>query len=85
MFLGIDAVVSFHLWHYGVYDGWDNLRYGFFQVLSFISTSGFASTSMESWPEFDKLCPVFYWLLSAAVSDRPQGDSRSCALWCCLK
>lgn len=54
MFLGVSAVVSFHLWHYGVYDGWDNLRYGFFQVLSFISTSGFASTSMESWPEFDK-------------------------------
>lgn len=54
MFLSVSAVVSFHLWHYGIYEGWDNLRYGFFQVLSFISTSGFASTSMESWPEFDK-------------------------------
>ena len=35
MFVGVSAVVSFHLGHFGVYDGWDNLRYGFFQVLSF--------------------------------------------------
>lgn len=47
-------VVSFHLWRFGVYDGWDNLRYGFFQVLSFSSTSGFASASYQDWPEFDK-------------------------------
>ena len=47
-------VVSFHLWRFGVYDGWDNLRYGFFQVLSFSSTSGFASASYQYWPEFDK-------------------------------
>ena len=40
-------VVSFHLWRFGVYDGWDNLRYGFFQVLSFSSTSGFASASYQ--------------------------------------
>ena len=44
----------FHLWRFGVYDGWDNLRYGFFQVLSFSSTSGFASASYQDWPEFDK-------------------------------
>ena len=47
-------LVSFHLWRFGVYDGWDNLRYGFFQVLSFSSTSGFASASYQEWPEFDK-------------------------------
>lgn len=27
----------------------------------------------------------FYWPLSAAVSVRRQGGSRSCASWCCLK
>lgn len=54
LLLVVSAMVSFHLWLHGVYDGWDNLRYGFFQVLSFISTSGFASTSMAAWPEFDK-------------------------------
>lgn len=54
LLFGVSAVVSFHLWHYGVYDGWDNLRYGFFQVLSFVSTSGFSSTTTAAWPEFDK-------------------------------
>lgn len=48
------CLVSFHLWRFGVYDGWDNLRYGFFQVLSFISTSGFSSAAYSTWPEFDK-------------------------------
>ncbi|WP_308590689.1 potassium transporter TrkG [uncultured Megasphaera sp.] len=47
-------IVSLHLWRHGVYDGWDNLRYGFFQVLSFSSTSGFASADYAAWPEFDK-------------------------------
>ncbi len=38
----------------GVYDGLDSLRYGFFQVVSFCSTSGFLNTNVETWPEFDK-------------------------------
>ncbi len=51
---GMGALVSFHLWHMGVYDGLDSLRYGFFQVVSFCSTSGFLNTMVENWPEFDK-------------------------------
>lgn len=84
MFVGVSAVVSFHLWHYGVYDGWDNLRYGFFQVLSFISTSGFTSTSMADWPEFDKYVLFLLAFIGGCIGSST-GGSRSCALWCCLK
>ena len=76
-------VVSFHLWRFGVYDGWDNLRYGFFQVLSFSSTSGFASASYQDWPEFDNTSSS-HWPLSAAVSVRLRAASGSCASWSSL-
>lgn len=84
MFLGVSAVVSFHLWHYGVYDGWDNLRYGFFRSYPL---SVPVVLRRRRWSPGRNLISMscFYWPLSAAVSDRPQGDSRSCALWCCLK
>ena len=57
-FLGIIAVVgiliSFHLWHTHTFDGLASLRYGFFAVISFISTTGLSSTQFTGWPEFDR-------------------------------
>ena len=47
-------LVSIHLWHMGVYNITMSLRYGFFQVVSFCSTSGFITASITNWPEFDK-------------------------------
>lgn len=51
---GMSLLVSFHLWHKGIYDGLTSLRYGLFQVVSFCSTSGFMTASITEWPEFDK-------------------------------
>ncbi len=48
-------LVSLHLWHQDVYASFaESLRYGYFQVLSFASTSGFVSADFAVWPEFDK-------------------------------
>jgi trk system potassium uptake protein TrkH len=57
-FLGLVIVagtfVSMNLWYSGVYTGFESVRYGFFQVVSFISTSGFSSAPFMDWPEFDR-------------------------------
>jgi len=47
-------VTAWHLWRFGVYDMFHSLRYGFFEVLSFASTTGFASSHFEIWPAFDR-------------------------------
>ena len=47
-------LVSFHLWHMQVYAPLDSLRFGFFQVVSFASTSGFVSADVAGWPDFDR-------------------------------
>ncbi|MCH4179648.1 MAG: TrkH family potassium uptake protein [Megasphaera sp.] len=54
-------VISGNLWYAGVYAGLDNLRYGFFQVVSFVSTTGFSSTTFTNWPDFD--CLVLFLLV----------------------
>lgn len=47
-------IVSVHLWYQGLYSLADSLRFGFFQVISFISTSGLVSAAFPLWPEFDQ-------------------------------
>ena len=54
LILAAGLLVAVHLWHSQVYDLADSLRFGFFQVISFASTSGFASASFGSWPDFDR-------------------------------
>lgn len=48
------ALVSLHLWHMQVYGFWDSLRFGYFQVISFASTSGYVSAPAALWPAFDR-------------------------------
>lgn len=52
--LAAGAMVSFHLYTTGCYDLAGSLRYGYFQVASFLSTNGFASASFWLWPDFDR-------------------------------
>ena len=54
LILAAGLLVAVHLWHSQVYDLSDSLRFGFFQVISFVSTSGFASASFGNWPDFDR-------------------------------
>jgi trk system potassium uptake protein TrkH len=50
----VSVMIVFHLWHSGVYDIWQSLRYGTFAVVSFLSTTGFASAQLSLWPGFDR-------------------------------
>ncbi len=42
--------VSAILWSQGTYGGWDSLRYGVFQVMSILTTTGFTTADYELWP-----------------------------------
>ena len=46
--------ISLHLYALDCYTLPNSLRYGFFQVASFLSTNGFASASFWLWPDFDR-------------------------------
>ena len=46
--------ISLHLYAMDCYTLPNSLRYGFFQVASFLSTNGFASASFWLWPDFDR-------------------------------
>ncbi len=46
------GAVSLNLWSNHVYDGfWDALRYGTFQVISLLTTTGFTTADYEVWPQ----------------------------------
>lgn len=48
------TVISLYLWAQGTYPLAESLRHGFFQTMSFISTTGFASAQLVVWPDFVK-------------------------------
>ena len=52
---GTGLLVSLHLWLKGAYGWFESLRFGLFHVLSFYSTSGYMTTDVSAWPDFDKL------------------------------
>ena len=48
------GLVSWSLWHRHLYGLADSLRYGFFQVISFASTTGIFLDDVSSWPDFTR-------------------------------
>jgi len=48
------CIISLYLWGKGVYPLGESLRNGFFQTMSFASTTGFASAQLVMWPDFVK-------------------------------
>ncbi|MEG2479134.1 MAG: potassium transporter TrkG, partial [Mucinivorans sp.] len=52
--------VSLNLWAFNVFpDFWSSLRYGSFQVVSYTSTTGFASSDAAYWPAFSILIMIY--------------------------
>ncbi|MEG2755254.1 MAG: potassium transporter TrkG, partial [Mucinivorans sp.] len=49
-----------NLWAFNVFpDFWSSLRYGSFQVVSYTSTTGFASSDAAYWPAFSILIMIY--------------------------
>ena len=60
------AVIAFNIRH--LYQGpLQCLRYAFFQVSSIISTTGFASTDFNLWPEFSRILLVLLMFIGACA------------------
>ena len=70
---GAGLLVSFHLWRMGIYDWVHSLRFGFFQVLSFSSTSGFFSADAARWPEFDQFILFILVFLGGCIGSATGG------------
>jgi trk system potassium uptake protein TrkH len=49
--LAFCVAVSLVLWRAGTYDGVDSVRYGTFQVMSILTTTGFTTADYETWPQ----------------------------------
>lgn len=52
-------IVALHLYQTGQYYAGESLHYGFFHMLSFLSTTGLQATELSYWPDFD----IFFLLL----------------------
>lgn len=55
--------VTWNLWYHGLYDFLGSMRQAFFHVLSFASTTGFATAAAVGWPD----AALFFLFLLAVV------------------
>ena len=65
--------VSVHLWYAGVYDLADSFRYGFFEVVSFSSTSGFMAAPVAAWPDFDRFLLLLLVFIGGCIGSLTGG------------
>lgn len=72
LFLGV-ILVSSKLYFSGVYDFWDSLRYGAFQVISLGTTTGFATADTAYWPAFTHIILIYFTIQCAMVGSTSGG------------
>ncbi len=72
--LAAGAAVSIVLWLSNVYpDLWKSLRYGFFQLISLMTTTGFATADSSVWPPFAVLVLIFFGIVCACAGSTSGG------------
>ncbi|MCG8425207.1 MAG: TrkH family potassium uptake protein [Proteobacteria bacterium] len=66
--------ISVNLYFEGTYDSLgSSLRYGSFQTVSIITTTGYGTAASESWPAFSQLCLVFLMLIGGCAGSTAGG------------
>ena len=63
--VGSTALIAIDIWP--MYSGADAIRHAAFQVSSIISTTGFASTNFDLWPEFSRFLLVLLMFIGACA------------------
>ena len=63
--VGIIALIAIDIWP--MYSGADAIRHAAFQVSSIISTTGFASTNFDLWPEFSRFLLILLMFIGACA------------------
>ncbi|MDA3897229.1 MAG: TrkH family potassium uptake protein [Desulfobacteraceae bacterium] len=80
----LTLVVSFNI-HGAVYQGiGDSLRYGSFQVISIVTTTGFATADYNHWPAMSKLIILLCMFLGASAGSTG-GGMKCMRIMCCFK
>ncbi|MBE0663427.1 MAG: TrkH family potassium uptake protein [Bacteroidales bacterium] len=72
LFLGV-ILVSAKLYITGVYDFWNSIRYGAFQVVSLGTTTGFANADSAHWPAFTHIILIYFTIQCAMVGSTSGG------------
>lgn len=68
------GVVSLLLWHGNTYDGfWDSLRFGTFQVMSLLTTTGFTTADYELWPQAAQMFLYLVCFIGACAGSTTSG------------
>jgi len=80
----LTLVVSFNI-HGAVYQSiGDSLRYGSFQVISIVTTTGFATADYNQWPPMSKLIILLCMFLGASAGSTG-GGMKCMRIMCCFK
>ncbi len=74
MLVGI-VLVWFKLYSSDIYDFWNALRYGSFQVISVGTTTGFATADSAGWPIFTQII-LIYFTIQCAMSGSTSGGLK---------
>ena len=78
------AAVSLHLVASGTRTTWAALPEGFFHVISFFTTAGFAAGDIAAWPDFDRSV-LFLLACTGACIGSPAGGLKTLRLLLLLK
>ncbi len=70
---GLIAVVSFNIWGSVYRTIGQALRYGIFQVVSIITTTGYATADYEKWPAFSQLILLLCMIIGASAGSTGGG------------
>jgi trk system potassium uptake protein TrkH len=80
----LTLVVSFNI-HGAVYQSiGDSLRFGSFQVISIVTTTGFATADYNQWPPMSKLIILLCMFLGASAGSTG-GGMKCMRIMCCFK
>lgn len=67
------VLVSGKLYLSGIYNLWESLRYGAFQVISLGTTTGFANADSAFWPPFAHIILIYFTIQCAMVGSTSGG------------
>ena len=73
--VGSTALIAIDIWP--MYSGADAIRHAAFQVSSIISTTGFASTNFDLWPEFSRFLLILLMFIGACAGST--GGASKCS------
>ncbi|MCK4840111.1 MAG: TrkH family potassium uptake protein, partial [Desulfobulbaceae bacterium] len=67
------GMVSFILWQNNTYGAMDSLRYGTFQVMSLLTTTGFGTADYELWPQASQMFLFAVCFIGACAGSTTSG------------